>query len=196
MSRTKPAEQRKSDLLGAARDLFVSKGIAATTLEEITDGAGVSKGLFYVYFRSKDDLVAALQEDFSTKFAERVARAAAAEPDWANKLDACVQASFDSYLEWRDLHDVLFHRVEHHANASSDGQPSHVLIVAALRKLLEEGVKAGSYDVNDPEATATLFYVAMYAFDPTMYGGRPPSDQKVIRATKELFRRTAGVNRS
>jgi TetR/AcrR family transcriptional regulator, transcriptional repressor for nem operon len=196
MSRTKPAEQRRSDLLGAARGLFVSKGIVATTLEEITERAGVSKGLFYVYFRSKDDLVTALQEDFSRQFAERLMRAAASEPDWAKKLDACVQASFESYREWGDLHDVLFHRAEHRTNVGPHGEPSHLLIVGAMRKLLEAGVKAGAYDVNDPEATATLFYVTVHVFDPTIYGGRPPRDQNVIRATKELFRRTAGVKGS
>jgi TetR/AcrR family transcriptional regulator, transcriptional repressor for nem operon len=193
VSRTKPKEQRRADLLGAAKGLFVTKGIAATTLEDITDGAGVSKGLFYVYFRSKAEVVRALQEDFSRRFAERLVVAAGTEDDWGRKLDACVQASFDSYREWRDLHEVLFHRDEHCHDGGPETEPTHVLLVNALRNLLDDGIKAGAFEVEDPETTATLLYVAMHAFDPTMYGGRPPGDQKVIRATKELFRRTAGV---
>jgi len=193
MSRTKPAEQRRSDLLASSRRLFVEKGIAATTLEEITDGAGVSKGLFYVYFRSKDELVSALQLDFSEQFAKRLESAAGAETDWAKKLDACVQASFETYRDWRDLHDVLFHRSEHHANLGPEGRPSHMLIVDVLRDLLEVGARAQAYRVADAESTATLLYVCMHAFDPTIHGGRPPGDQKVVRATKELFRRAAGV---
>ena len=57
MARTKPAEQRRADLLAAAQNLFVTKGLGATTLEDITSGAGVSQGLFYHYFRSKEDIV-------------------------------------------------------------------------------------------------------------------------------------------
>jgi TetR/AcrR family transcriptional regulator, transcriptional repressor for nem operon len=192
VARTKPAEERRADLLAAARDRFVAKGIASTTLEEITDRAGVSKGLFYVYFRSKEDVVAALQEEFSRQFAERLVKAAATETDWGRKLDASVQASFDFYTEWRDLHDVLFHRAGL-PDGGEESEPSHFLLVCALRDLLEEGIAADAFEVDDPETTATLLYVAMHAFDPTMYGGRSPSDQKIIGATKQLFRRTAGV---
>jgi AcrR family transcriptional regulator len=72
MTRTKPAEQRRADMLGAAEALFLAKGIVATSLEDITHAAGVSKGLFYLYFASKDDLVLALREQFSRQFAERI----------------------------------------------------------------------------------------------------------------------------
>ena len=60
MPRTKPAEQRRADLLEAGKALFLAQGVAATSLEDITSRAGVSKGLFYLYFHSKDDLVQAV----------------------------------------------------------------------------------------------------------------------------------------
>ena len=87
MTRTKPAEQRRADLLAAGRTLFLAKGIAATSLDDITRQAGVSKGLFYLYFASKEDLVLALQEQFSGEVAARMAAAATAlveagPPDW------------------------------------------------------------------------------------------------------------------
>jgi hypothetical protein len=46
MTRTKPAEQRRADLLAAGEELFLAKGVAATSLDDITSRAGVSKGLF------------------------------------------------------------------------------------------------------------------------------------------------------
>ena len=48
MTRTKPAEQRRAELLAAGRALFLAKGIAATSLDDVTQRAGVSKGLFYL----------------------------------------------------------------------------------------------------------------------------------------------------
>jgi TetR/AcrR family transcriptional regulator, transcriptional repressor for nem operon len=109
MTRTKPAQERRADLLAAGQALFLARGIAATSLEDITRAAGVSKGLFYLYFRSKEDLVLALQEQFSRQFAARIRAAAEAQADWGAKLDACVQASFEGYRELHDLHEVLFH---------------------------------------------------------------------------------------
>src|SRR5919108_939109 len=82
MPRTKPADERRADLLAAAEALFVSQGVPTTTTEDITRKAGVSKGLFYLYFRSKEDLLASLQERFVTAFAESVRAAADAQRDW------------------------------------------------------------------------------------------------------------------
>jgi AcrR family transcriptional regulator len=125
VTRTKPAEQRRAELLAAGQALFLAKGIAGTSLDDITQRAGVSKGLFYLYFPSKEDLVLALQEQFSRALAERMRAAAEAVPvspvpagpesGWADRLDACVRAGFECYRELHDLHEVLFH----HARALS-----------------------------------------------------------------------------
>ena len=124
MTRTKPAEQRRADLLAAGRSLFLAKGIAATSLDDITRRAGVSEGLFYLYFASKEDLVLALQEQFSGEVAARMAAAATAlansgQADWAARLDACVTAGFGCYRELHDLHEVLFH----HAHPARPDRP-------------------------------------------------------------------------
>jgi TetR/AcrR family transcriptional regulator, transcriptional repressor for nem operon len=197
MTRTKPAEQRRADLLSAGQALFLAKGIVATSLEDITQAAGVSKGLFYLYFASKDDLVLALQEQFSRKFAERIRTAAAIPADWPAKLDACVQASFDCYRDLHDLHEVLFHRAGHagpgHARAH---EPAHMFVTQVIRDLLAAGTAAGSFDVADPDASAALCYASMHAFDQGFRGRLGPDDDRLIRAAGQLFRRAAGVTGS
>jgi AcrR family transcriptional regulator len=55
----RPAE-RRTELLDAAERLFAARGVQATTVADITAAAGVSKGSFYVYFASRDELVEAL----------------------------------------------------------------------------------------------------------------------------------------
>ena len=42
-----------------AAELFAARGIAATSVDEVTAAAGVGKGQFYHYFRSRDELAAA-----------------------------------------------------------------------------------------------------------------------------------------
>jgi TetR/AcrR family transcriptional regulator, transcriptional repressor for nem operon len=192
MSRTKPAEQRRADLLAAGQALFVAKGIAATTLEEITNGAGVSKGLFYQYFGSKDDLVIALQEQFSGQFARRMREAIEAAGDWAAKLDGAVQAAFACYGELHELHEVLFHHggPEH---AGKHREPAHTPQAQVMRELLEDGVAAEAYRVEDPETTAVLFYMTMHALDIHFHGANPPTGARLVGATRQLFRRGAGI---
>jgi TetR/AcrR family transcriptional regulator, transcriptional repressor for nem operon len=184
VTRTKPAEQRRAELLEAARALFLAKGVAATSLDDITQRAGVSKGLFYLYFASKEDLVLALQEQFSGEVAARMAAAADAHSDWPARLDACVRAGFECYRELHDLHEVLFH----HAHPVRSDPPLATLVI---RDLLAAGVAAGALDLPDPESTAVLCYASMHAFDLRGHGG--PDDARLIRAAQQLVRRAVGL---
>lgn len=55
-NRQKQAMLTKNTLFQTAVDLFNDKGYDNVTIEEITSTAGVSKGSFYTYFRSKSDI--------------------------------------------------------------------------------------------------------------------------------------------
>ena len=195
MTRTRPAEERRADLLAAGRELFLAKGVAATSLDDITRAAGVSKGLFYLYFRAKEDLVLALQDQFSREFAERVRVAAAAEPDWPDKLDAFVLAGFGYYRDLHDLHEVLFHHVHHvhHVHHEHAEQSGLSPVAQVLHDILAAGKAAGAFDVADPELTAVLCYASMHAFDPDFHGGGQRPEAPLVRAAQQLFRRAAGI---
>ncbi|MFN8528050.1 MAG: TetR/AcrR family transcriptional regulator [Anaerolineae bacterium] len=63
--RTKLANQqirddRREQILTAARIVFASKGYGATVIDDIAAAAGISKGLIYHYFPGKEDLFVAL----------------------------------------------------------------------------------------------------------------------------------------
>ena len=47
-------------LLQAAHELFLSQGFAKTTIQQLVDHAGISKGAFYLHFRSKSEVMSAL----------------------------------------------------------------------------------------------------------------------------------------
>jgi TetR/AcrR family transcriptional regulator, transcriptional repressor for nem operon len=190
MARTKPPEQRRADLLEAGTTLFLAKGVAATSLEDITRRAGVSKGLFYLYFGSKDDLLLALQDQYSVDLAARIRAATDRVAGWPAKLDACVEAIFDSYQERHDLHEVLFH---HGGRVSASHQASHALVWQAIRDLLASGKAAGAFSIEDPEATAVLCWASTHGFDPGFHSQSAPADARLIRAAQRLFRQAAGI---
>ena len=50
-------EQTKAAIKNAALDLFAHRGYASTSISQIAKGAGVSKGLMYNYFSSKEELI-------------------------------------------------------------------------------------------------------------------------------------------
>lgn len=53
---TQEKSEAKDRLFAAAKDLMLAKGFAATTVDEICEAAQVTKGCFFHYFESKDEL--------------------------------------------------------------------------------------------------------------------------------------------
>ncbi|RHW41699.1 TetR/AcrR family transcriptional regulator [Neobacillus notoginsengisoli] len=51
---------RKQRVIQAAHQLFIEKGFQATSIQDILDNSGISKGTFYNYFPSKNELLIAL----------------------------------------------------------------------------------------------------------------------------------------
>jgi AcrR family transcriptional regulator len=57
------SEARRRAILDVARELFLAQGFAATSMSEIAVRLGGSKGTLYNYFRSKEELFAAIMID-------------------------------------------------------------------------------------------------------------------------------------
>ena len=62
----------KSRIIAAAWKLFYEQGYDDTTVEEIVEESGTSKGSFYHYFNGKDALLGSLSELFDDKYTELI----------------------------------------------------------------------------------------------------------------------------
>jgi len=63
-------EKRRRELLDAACELFAAKGYEKTNVSDIAARAGVSQGTIYWYFKSKDELLLAVFEDWLAQLAQ------------------------------------------------------------------------------------------------------------------------------
>lgn len=64
MSTQKSEEKKKGQILKAALDCFSKNRIDTVTMDVIAKEAGISKGLIYFYYKSKDDLIYELCESW------------------------------------------------------------------------------------------------------------------------------------
>ena len=82
-------------MLGAAAKVFSQHGIAATRVEDILVAANIARRTFYKYFRSKEDVLAALYEVWTTEIVKAVEEVRARQPD---KPLAGIRAGIDIFL--------------------------------------------------------------------------------------------------
>jgi TetR/AcrR family fatty acid metabolism transcriptional regulator len=70
MARKVDREKRQEELLARAIEVFAVRGYQATTMDEIAERAGVSKGMLYIYFKNKEALFGAVFRWYGKMIAE------------------------------------------------------------------------------------------------------------------------------
>ncbi|URM94498.1 TetR/AcrR family transcriptional regulator [Actinomadura madurae] len=98
-------------LLDAARALVAEEGIEALSLAALARRVGLSRPSLYEYFRSKDDLVAAVLEQELPRWAEHVERALAGVQSLDGKVEAYIRAQLEVMTDGR--HAAAVALVEH-----------------------------------------------------------------------------------
>lgn len=133
-ARSAKAALRREQLLSTALDLFCEHGYAATSTKRIADAAGVTEGLIFHYFATKEALLLELATK-QTTFAGRVlALVQGAEAGTARDLLFAMAAGFAEISE-REAAFVAFMNAEAAVNPALRG-PITVGTEAVLRALV------------------------------------------------------------
>ena len=93
------SEATTSELVEVARRLFAADGYAATSLEDVVRGAGVTKGALYHHFRGKRDLFLAVYEREQQRLAQVQFEAFARKKGAWDGFFAATQAFFEASLD-------------------------------------------------------------------------------------------------
>lgn len=63
---------KKQLIIEKSLELFAKQGFDATSVQQITDHCGISKGAFYLSFKSKDELIMAIIDHFMMQFIAKI----------------------------------------------------------------------------------------------------------------------------
>ncbi len=138
----KEHDERRNEILDAASRLFVAKGYARSTVNDILDAVGIAKGTFYYYFKSKeevlDGIIDRVTEQVMVK-AEAIASDTSLSPD---------QQLFLIFLALRvrdDVSDGLLEELHKPENALMH-QKSLSSMIAQVTPVLVGVVERGNAD--------------------------------------------------
>ena len=104
-------EQRREEILAAAKRTFGKKGFHATTIGDVAKAAGVSYGSIYWYFDSKDALFHALMDHQEGALREHIDAAVDELVDGIDGVTffrSAVRATFEFFEADRDVARLLF----------------------------------------------------------------------------------------
>ena len=91
-------KQKKRKILEKAFELFRKNGYKDTKVEDITRKLGISKGSFYTYFKTKEELLYELLENVKKSEMERYSKVEIDENP-KKTLENFIKERFKSFLE-------------------------------------------------------------------------------------------------
>ncbi len=187
---------RRDALLSAAAEVFLDKGVSEATVSDITEAAGVAKGTFYLYFDSKDHVLAALRERFVDEALGQATEALGRleDSDLWQLTSEYIEEVIDYHLENAALLVVVMHQAATPETAEMLGACERKLreiIVTGIRA----GIDAGEFSVDDPDMTASLLMNAIEGtiHQRTLYGEDLDRD-RLVRAALDLTRRALAAD--
>lgn len=190
----KAPDVRRAELLDVANELFHSQGFAPTTVDDIVRKAGVAKGTFYYYFRTKQDVLAALSTRLVESMAERSRIIAA-----------------DAKLSPMDKFQAMFAEQRRMANASAgvvadlhqpDNRELHErnnveavrLLGPIYAQVVEEGRAAGLFHVEDALSTVQFVMAgSLFLFGEGVFGWSAKERAARMKAMRALITRALGM---
>jgi AcrR family transcriptional regulator len=145
-------EVRREQILDAAAQVFLDRGLDQATMADVAEAAGVAKGTIYLYFDSKSALLTALRARYTGQWLAQSGRldAPPGRGGHTGQLRAFLGEMYDFSAANQRLHHLLFHDAE-----VSEDEPLEQAR-AALVRFVARGAEAGEFTVDDPAETASF----------------------------------------
>lgn len=153
---SKDSEERRNEFVDVAEKLFKENGIVETTVSAIVKELDVAKGLFYYYFKSKDDVIDAISQKYNTIFNEMMNVAIDENENFEDKLNRFIENVIESFKKLNDnLHgdtedvDLMSLKVRSLSEAKEKASQT-------LKDLFQEGINKGKINQKNYDYFADI----------------------------------------
>lgn len=155
---------RRPQIIEAAITVYRKRGFAKARMDDIAEEAGVSKGLLYRYFKSKDDLTLAILTEMLRGEAagmQALLDEDAPVPDKLLRLNDLIVGDMRQFLELAPITFEFYASAERDFAVNEALQQSYGEMRAQLRRLIEQGTTRGELRAVDADKAA-ITLMALY----------------------------------
>lgn len=147
--------QNRHVILEAARRVFAELGYGATTVRDIVRATPLASGTFYNYFKSKEEIFQAIEDESALRIRPRLRE----ERARAQSIEAFVSASFRTFFEYveEDQHSFRAIRRQSEAMRVRMDTPEMIAGFEELREDLETAIAKGLLPPVDTDYLMAAF---------------------------------------
>jgi AcrR family transcriptional regulator len=152
---------RRQQILDTAAAVFAEKGIASTTVRDISEQVGIYSGSLYHHFKSKEEIVAGILEPIVASQVAALERIMATTDDPVEILSRGVVAAVSQTAANPDAARILQQNGSQLGNyrGLDDLVRERRSLRVAVEKVIADGVANGHFRPDvDPQVAATVFF--------------------------------------
>jgi AcrR family transcriptional regulator len=163
-------------ILDAAREVFGELGYETATVRDIIRRTGLAAGTFYNYYRSKEEVFAALADDGARRFGPILKAIRAQSPDFEVFVRRAIEAYFeflaDEHMSWTARRPPD----EPHVHIQGE-TPEMAAVFQEVREAMEQAIAGRKGPVSDPVYMAAACIAVAREIGDRMLERRPVDTQ-------------------
>lgn len=157
----KKGDERKKEFIETAIEMFITKDYEKTSINDILKAINVTKGAFYYYFGSKEELLDAIV-DYLTQEIQESIEAISSKDDLCaiDKLEHIFHAVNQLRRDNASVYRQIYYLQKKDKNAYIAKKiMQKVLCTNAkyIQFIIEQGIKEGVFNTTNPEEMAELY---------------------------------------
>jgi len=176
----KVKDERRDQILRSALSLFATKGLAATKISDIAVKTGMSQGLIYHYYNSKEEIFTWLIGSAMQKMNEAALNLEKLPVSAKEKIIVAIEGLLKGFEQNADTANYYFLITQ---TALSDAYPEEAKEIIRTQndvkyeviiRILKQGQVDGTIKNHDAKEMATLFFSSIngLALNKAIYGPR------------------------
>lgn len=170
-------DESRAKIVEIARDIFTHFGFKKTTMEEIALASRKGKSSIYYYFTSKEEVFKAVVEREIEELKSELQSGVLKIDDPMERLKEYIRFRMKKLKELSNFYATLKSEYLSHLEFAEKVRKNYDQEeIKIVREILEEGVKRGLFEVDDPALSAVSIVTAMKGLEVPLFLSKSKSN--------------------
>ncbi len=160
-------QQRRNQILDAARTLLFSSGVDSISISKIAKQAELGVGTIYFYYKNKAQIFVALQKEGVALLYSTILQISKKTIDHEGKLTRIAKAYYSFSEEQKNYFDIINYFLSSpiiffESNLKNQIDMSGHKLLLIIQDIVADGVHQGFFNEEDPEKFSIMFWGTLH----------------------------------